>query len=112
MCPFGLHLTGDDGLFKQLKKALIERALGAELTEHLGYEKSALGRRSEVCVRVTNGAKARSDAVFRNPTTGTPGCCARAASGHAAAPLSSATNSRRLIPNIGASSQPSSRLCA
>ena len=28
-----------DGLFKQLKKALIERALGAELTEHLGYEK-------------------------------------------------------------------------
>jgi putative transposase len=32
-------LTGDDGLFKQLKKALIERALSAELTEHLGYEK-------------------------------------------------------------------------
>src|SRR3984885_11145301 len=32
-------VTGDDGLFKQLKKALIERALGAELTEHLGYEK-------------------------------------------------------------------------
>ena len=27
------------GCFKQLKKALIERALGAELTEHLGYEK-------------------------------------------------------------------------
>lgn len=32
-------LTGEGGLFKQLKKALIERALGAELTEHLGYEK-------------------------------------------------------------------------
>lgn len=32
-------LTGDDGLFRQLKKALIERALGAELSEHLGYEK-------------------------------------------------------------------------
>src|SRR3974377_1471682 len=32
-------VTGQDGLFKQLKKALIERALGAELTEHLGYEK-------------------------------------------------------------------------
>jgi putative transposase len=32
-------LTGDGGLFKQLKKALIERALGAELTDHLGYEK-------------------------------------------------------------------------
>ena len=32
-------LTGENGLFKQLKKGLIERALGAELTEHLGYEK-------------------------------------------------------------------------
>ena len=32
-------LTGEDGLFKQLKKAPIERALGAELSEHLGYEK-------------------------------------------------------------------------
>jgi putative transposase len=32
-------LLGDDGLFKQLKKALLERALGAELTHHLGYEK-------------------------------------------------------------------------
>ena len=34
-------LTGEDGLFKQLKRALIERALGAELTEHLGYEATA-----------------------------------------------------------------------
>jgi putative transposase len=34
-------LTGEDGLFKQLKRALIERALGAELTEHLGYEAAA-----------------------------------------------------------------------
>jgi putative transposase len=32
-------LLGEEGLFKQLKKALIERALGAELTDHLGYEK-------------------------------------------------------------------------
>src|ERR1700733_12284914 len=32
-------LTGANGLFKQLKKALIERALAAELTDHLGYEK-------------------------------------------------------------------------
>ena len=32
-------LLGDEGLFKQLKKALMERALGAELTYHLGYEK-------------------------------------------------------------------------
>jgi putative transposase len=27
---------GEDGLLNQLKKALLERALGAELTHHLG----------------------------------------------------------------------------
>jgi putative transposase len=32
-------LLGEEGLLKQLKKALIERALGVELSEHLGYEK-------------------------------------------------------------------------
>jgi len=32
-------LMGDAGLFRQLKKALMERALGGELTHHLGYEK-------------------------------------------------------------------------
>lgn len=32
-------LLGEEGLFKQLKKALLERALGAELSYHLGYEK-------------------------------------------------------------------------
>src|SRR5712691_10729465 len=34
-------LTGPDGLLKQLTGALVERALGAELTEHLGYEPGA-----------------------------------------------------------------------
>src|SRR5437660_2154147 len=38
-------LTREDGLFKQLKKALIERALGAELSDHLGYEKGDPGGR-------------------------------------------------------------------
>src|SRR5512143_2127582 len=32
-------LLGEEGLFRELKKRLLERALGAELTEHLGYEK-------------------------------------------------------------------------
>jgi putative transposase len=32
-------LLGEDGLFKELKKVLLERALGAELSVHLGYEK-------------------------------------------------------------------------
>jgi putative transposase len=32
-------LIGEKGLLKQLTKALLERAMGAELTYHLGYEK-------------------------------------------------------------------------
>src|SRR5499425_312870 len=39
--PFDLAQCGEEGLFKELKKRLLERALGAELTEHLGYEKGA-----------------------------------------------------------------------
>ena len=37
-------LTGADGLFKQLKKALIERALGAELSDHLVLREGGPGR--------------------------------------------------------------------
>ena len=33
-------LLGEEGLFKELKKRLLERALGAELSEHLGYERA------------------------------------------------------------------------
>ena len=32
-------LLGEEGLFRELKKRLLERALGAELSEHLGYAK-------------------------------------------------------------------------
>src|ERR1700722_9617482 len=32
-------IAGDNGLLKQLTKAILERALDAELTSHLGYEK-------------------------------------------------------------------------
>ncbi len=31
-------LLGRDGILDQMKKAIMERALGAEITEHLGYE--------------------------------------------------------------------------
>ncbi len=34
-------IIGESGLLKQLTKALLERALAAEMTEHLGYEKHA-----------------------------------------------------------------------
>jgi putative transposase len=32
-------LLGEEGLFKELRKRLLERALSAGLSEHLGYEK-------------------------------------------------------------------------
>ena len=34
-------LIDENGLLKQLTKRLLERAMPAELTEHLGYEKHA-----------------------------------------------------------------------
>jgi putative transposase len=33
-------ITGSDGILKQLTKALIERAMEAEITNHLGYKKN------------------------------------------------------------------------
>jgi putative transposase len=33
------QIVGEDGLLKQLTKAILERVLEAEMTEHLGYEK-------------------------------------------------------------------------
>jgi transposase-like protein len=33
------EILGDNGLLKQLTKAVLERAMQAELTQHLGYEK-------------------------------------------------------------------------
>jgi len=32
-------IGGENGLLKQPTKAILERALNAEMTEHLGYEK-------------------------------------------------------------------------
>src|SRR5215208_5391888 len=36
-------LVGENGLLKQLTKQLLERAMAAELTEHVGYEKHDAG---------------------------------------------------------------------
>lgn len=36
-------ITGPDGLLKQLTKALVERAMQAEMTEQLGYDKNEKG---------------------------------------------------------------------
>jgi putative transposase len=32
-------LVGENGLLKELTKRLLERAMSAEMTEHVGYEK-------------------------------------------------------------------------
>ena len=49
------ELIGNNGLLKQLKKALIERALEGEMTHHLGYSKSSKVERSEDFNNYRNG---------------------------------------------------------
>ena len=34
----GVELLGEHGLLKQMTKAVLERALAEELTDHMGYE--------------------------------------------------------------------------
>jgi putative transposase len=50
-------LTGPEGLLKRLKGALVERALKAELTEHLGYDEHAAAGRGSGNSRNGCGAK-------------------------------------------------------
>ncbi len=51
-------LIGKDGLFNDLKKALIERALNAELDHHLGYKKNQANNNDEVNYR--NGSNVKT----------------------------------------------------
>ena len=51
-------LLGKNGIVKQLTKALIERALQAELTDHLGYDKHASAGRDSGNAR--NGTSAKT----------------------------------------------------
>jgi putative transposase len=50
-------LTGPEGLLKRLTGALVERALGAELTDHLGYEEHAVEGRGSGNSRNGSGSK-------------------------------------------------------
>ncbi len=50
-------LLGEEGLFKALKKALVERALSAELTDHLGYEAHDVSGRKSGNSRNGHGSK-------------------------------------------------------
>jgi hypothetical protein len=44
----GVELLGPDGLLSQVTKAVLERALAEEMTDHLGYEKHDPAGRSSV----------------------------------------------------------------
>ena len=50
-------LLGKNGLLKQLQKRLLEKALGAELTDHLGYEKHESAGRNSGNSRNGSGSK-------------------------------------------------------
>ena len=50
-------LTGPEGLLKQLTGALVERALQAELTDHLGYDEHAVEGRGSGNSRNGSGTK-------------------------------------------------------
>jgi len=54
-------LTGPDGLLKQLTGALVERALSAELTDHLGHEPGG----AAVNGNMRNGTTVQRHPVFR-----------------------------------------------
>jgi putative transposase len=53
----GESIAGENGLLKQLTKAILERALAAELTSHLGYEEHGAAGRGSGNSR--NGASAK-----------------------------------------------------
>src|SRR5437868_9355776 len=59
-------LLGEEGLFKELKKRLLERALGAELTEHLGYEKATRPAKAAATAVTVIRAKPRSATTARS----------------------------------------------
>lgn len=58
-------LTGEGGILKQLTARLVERALSAELTEHLGYEKH--DGASRACSNARNGTRTKTLKTEQGP---------------------------------------------
>lgn len=58
LVPGPMSPEGLESMFRQLKKAVIERALGAEITEHLGY--AAGEAKPEGSANSRNGASAKT----------------------------------------------------
>ena len=54
------EIVGPNGLLKQLTKALVERAMNAEMSHHLGYEKHAAADAAAETI-----ATARAERRFR-----------------------------------------------
>lgn len=67
------QITGPDGLLTQLTKSLLERAMAAELTNHIGYEKHQSRRSNEArgAVEAEEGSRSRAPgkANSRNGTS-------------------------------------------
>ena len=74
-------IIGENGLLKQITKAILERALKVELTEHVGYEKhdpaghnsgNSRNRLSRItylipCIKLTESVTRREVNVFAMP---------------------------------------------
>jgi transposase-like protein len=56
----GLRLTGEDSMLGELVKAVLERALEAELTAHLGYERGDRAGRGGTPLNYRNGSIAKT----------------------------------------------------
>ena len=59
-------LIGENGLLKQLTKLLVEKALEAEMADHLGHGKNEAGRKSWPAIRATGRAGRRSKGSSAN----------------------------------------------
>src|SRR5271156_1427380 len=61
-CKTPADIAGENGLLKQLTKAIIERAMQAELTTHLGYEKHSVeGHNTGNSRNGTSGKRLKGD---------------------------------------------------
>ena len=65
LIPGPMSREGFDGMFRELKKRLLERALGAELTNHLGYAHGEAP--PEGCGNTRNGKSSKTVLTDEGP---------------------------------------------
>src|SRR5215467_3622601 len=71
-------IIGENGLLKQLTKAVLERALGAEMTEHLGADAHRRSSRQPHRGATALESRRQRAAHQRNPSLREDGACAYA----------------------------------